>query len=80
MVIELIVVLVAVGAGVVVSASTAGGSVPAGDAIAMIESASFCPAIAIVTCCYYSSIPVANELHLASRESKSCLISGGDSS
>ena len=33
-----------------------------------------------VTCCYYSSIPVTNEPHLASRESKSCLISGGDSS
>ena len=26
----------------------------------------------IVTCFYYSSIPVTNELHLASRESKSC--------
>ena len=37
-------------------------------------------AVVNVTCCYYSSIPVANELHLASRESKSCLISGGDSS
>ena len=36
--------------------------------------------IPIVTCCYYSSIPVTNELHLASRESKSCLISGVDSS
>ena len=34
----------------------------------------------IVTCCYYSSIPVTNEPHLASRESKSCLISGGNSS
>ena len=33
-----------------------------------------------VTCCHYSSIPVTNEPHLASRESKSCLISGGDSS
>ena len=33
-----------------------------------------------VTCCYYSSIPVTNEPHLASRESKSVLISGGDSS
>ena len=30
-----------------------------------------------VTCCYYSSIPVTNELYLASRESKSFLISGG---
>ena len=36
--------------------------------------------ILYVTCCYYSSIPVTNEPHLASRESKSCLISGGDSS
>ena len=36
--------------------------------------------VIFVTCCYYSSIPVANELYLASRESKSCLISGGDSS
>ena len=33
-----------------------------------------------VTNYYYSSIPVTNEPHLASRESKSCLISGGDSS
>ena len=33
-----------------------------------------------VTCCYYSSISVTNEIHLASRESKDCLISGGDSS
>ena len=33
-----------------------------------------------VTCCYYSPIPVTNEPHLASRESKSCLISGGNSS
>ena len=33
-----------------------------------------------VTCFYYSSIPVTNEPHLASRESKSCLISGGNSS
>ena len=33
-----------------------------------------------VTNYYYSSIPVTNEPHLASRESKSCLISGDNSS
>ena len=36
--------------------------------------------IITVTNYYYSSIPVTNEPHLASRESKSCLISGGNSS
>ena len=32
--------------------------------------------LSCVTCFYYSSIPVANELRLASKESKSCLILG----
>ena len=36
-------------------------------------------AVLSVTCCYYSSIPVTIEFHLASRENKSYLISGGDS-